>query len=310
MRRFGGILLTTGLLLAIGCGGRKDGSVRIDPALAPLVPSDTTVLAGVRMEALRNTPVYRKYAAEQKLPQLDEFVKRTGLDPRQDIWELLWAFNGKDYVAMVRGKFGPTGLEPELEKAGAKRLPYKGYSLIGSDELAIVFMNASVALAAKPATLRSILDQRDNGGGRIPPALARQIESVPAQSQIWVAALGPFPAFTVPLAKGDKLALPAQIFATTASFTAFADLRTAVDVSATTVSVTEQDAKRLHDTARGVIGLGRLSTPDARPELLRFYDGIQVEQQQRSVRLHVQVSLDLFEKLLHSLPSRTRAPVR
>jgi hypothetical protein len=304
MRRFSGILLAMGLLLAAGCGGRKTGSIHIDPALASLVPSDTTMLAGVQMEALRNTPVYQKCAAAQEFFPLNDFVKRTGLDPRQDIGEMLVASNGKDMVAMARGKFASAGFASELEKAGAKRSSYKGYTLIVSPQLAVVFLDAVVALAGPPAALRSILDRRSHGGGRIPSALARQIDAVPSPCQLWVTALGPFSGFSLPLSKNDNLTLPAPVLASTASVTAFADLRAAVDISATAASFTEQDAKRLHDCARGFIGLGRLSVPDNQPDMLRFFDGIQVEQQQRLVSLRVQVPLDLLDRLIRTLPRR------
>jgi hypothetical protein len=47
-----------------------------------------------------------------------------------------------------------------------------------------------------------------------------------------------------------------------------------------------------------VIGIGRLSTPDNRPELLRLYDTIKVEQIQKRVDVSAQVAPDLEDKFL------------
>jgi hypothetical protein len=52
--------------------------------------------------------------------------------------------------------------------------------------------------------------------------------------------------------------------------------------------------------------LGRLSTPDNAPELLRFYDGIQVTQQTNSVRVNADIPTDVLDKFL----ARVSAGVR
>jgi hypothetical protein len=169
--------------------------------------------------------------------------------------------------------------------------------------MALLFMNSSTALAAKPSMLHSILDRRGIGVGGAPPALAARIKSIPAQGQIWIAALGPFKNFDMPLPGSSSLSMPTQVFQTLESVVAFADLRAGCDISATAVCGAEQDAKRLHDALRGIIGMGRLSTPDNQPDLLRFYDSVKVEQQQGEVRVRIQISLELLDKLIQSLPS-------
>ncbi len=47
---------------------------------------------------------------------------------------------------------------------------------------------------------------------------------------------------------------------------------------------TEQDAKTLGDAARGLVGLGRLTVPEGKPELLRAFDGIKVDQKQNTIQ--------------------------
>ena len=90
------------LILASGCGSRRAPSIRIDPALATLVPSGTVLLAGARLDALRATPLYRKFAADALGPVL------AGVDLK-DVWELLAVSNGRETAVLARGRFSSTG---------------------------------------------------------------------------------------------------------------------------------------------------------------------------------------------------------
>ena len=63
----------------------------VDPALATLVPADTAILVGAKLDKLRETPTYQKHFSQMSLPRLDDFARETGLDPRKDVWEVLFA---------------------------------------------------------------------------------------------------------------------------------------------------------------------------------------------------------------------------
>jgi hypothetical protein len=47
-----------------------------------------------------------------------------------------------------------------------------------------------------------------------------------------------------------------------------------------------------------MVGLGRLNVPENRPELLRLFDGIKVEQKQRTIQVNVNISADLIDRML------------
>lgn len=289
-------LFVVALLTLAGCAPRASQTVKIDPALATLIPPDAVVLAGVKADVLRSTEFYRRFVLSRPQPQLDNFVKRTGLDPRQDIWELLLASDGKSMVTMARGKFSPAGLEPRLSQGGAQRFPYKGYTLIGSEEAAVVFMNASTALAGPASALRATLDRRE-AGSTAPKALLDRVAAIPATCQVWVVATGPFDKFNLPTSRTGNLSIPPQMFGSIQSVVAWVDLRTGLDFAATIEGATPEDAKRVHDALKGLIGMGRLSTPDGKHELLRLYDSIGVEQQERSVRVKANIPMDLVDLL-------------
>ena len=83
---------------------------------------------------------------------------------------------------------------------------------------------------------------------------------------------------------------------------AWADLRGGLNANVTGQCVNEQEAKRLGDTLRGLLGLARLSTSSGRPELLRVYDAVQVNSVQSKVEVKANLPEDLLEATMKDLP--------
>ena len=52
--------------------------------------------------------------------------------------------------------------------------------------------------------------------------------------------------------------------------------------------------------------MGRLSVPENQPEMLRLFDGVKVEQQQRSILLNVQIPPDLLDRLIKLTDTRAK----
>jgi hypothetical protein len=98
-------LLLTAALLALAACKRTTPGALVDPALSTLIPADTTMLVGVRVEDLQKTPIYKKYLADRPVAALDDFAKQFGIDPRKDIWEVLFISTGKDSLVLARGRF-------------------------------------------------------------------------------------------------------------------------------------------------------------------------------------------------------------
>jgi len=76
------------------------------------------------------------------------------------------------------------------------------------------------------------------------------------------------------------------------------DLSKGFDLNADATCNTADDAKRLHDLLKGVLGLGRLSTPDNQPEMLQLYDAVKVDQVQNRVTVSAHIPPDLVEKFI------------
>ena len=283
------------LCLALaGCGTKKTGSVRIDPALESLIPADTVFIVGANIDAVRETSVYQKLLSRVPLPQLDEFTRQTGLDPRKDLAEVLSCSNGKNGVLMARGKFNVPDLEKRLEARGAARSSYKNHSVFGSDRLSFVFLNASTAIAGTEGNVRSIIDRGSSGG--LPAPLRDLVRTLPANDQIWAALSGGLQSLNVP--HNSNLENVVSALKTVDTATIGMDLSKGIGFKAEVACKTERDAKFVHDMVKGVVGIGRLNTPDSHPELLQLYDAIQVTEQQNHTLVTAEIPTELADRFL------------
>ena len=291
------LLATLLLALALaGCQARKPGLLHIDPALESLVPQDTVFVAGVDVDAIRNTTVYQKLLSRVPLPQLDDFARQTGLDLRKDLSQILSCSNGKRGLLMARGKFNRSDLESRLEHQGAPPIAYKNHKLFGTENQAITFLNDSTAIAGPTTELRSIIDGHTTSG--LPPALRDLLRTLPQSDQIYAALTGSLSGLNLAAPENSNLANVMQALRTVNAATLGMDLSSGLQLAASVNCNTEKDAKFVHDLLKGVIGLGRLNTPDNQPEMLKLYDAIQVTQQQTHTDVQASISQEQADKFL------------
>jgi len=298
------VLLTSALVL--GCGSAETGRTRVDPTLAALAPSTATMLAGVRMDAVRATPLYQKMLAKNQLSRLDDFARETGFDPRKDVREVLIASDGKDTLIAARGTFNIH--VPE----GAARTSYRGYSLYTRDQGGVALIDNSTALAGNLPAVRAALDRYKSGDRGGPTALLARARDIPSDNQIWSVSSGFESLLTGRIPETGNAGNIGRMLRSLENTTSAADLRAGINGYITGLCTTEQDAKNLGDAARGMVGLGRLSVPDNKPEMLRLWDGIKVDQQQRTVKITVAIPQDLIDKLIEmlgTLPGNRRLPL-
>jgi hypothetical protein len=292
-------ILLCAVLLA-SCARKTAVGPKIDPALATLIPEDTTLLVGTRLEALERTPVYQKYLADRTFPQVEEFAKQTGLDPKKDLWELLFVSNGKNNVLLGRGKFA-NEMEPRLEKAGAKRFGYKGYNLVGDEKTAVVFFSGSTAAIGPTESLRFLLDQRGTSKGP-PAALAALMKDIPADAQFWAAYIGG----PVDLPLGGNLANITKLVSSIQTGSLYFDLRTGLNGTALGDCSTDQGAEEVQGALKAFIGLGRLNTPANQPEMQAAWDGMRVTLQDKRVKLYIDVPQNVVDQFLNLWMGRRR----
>lgn len=287
-------------MILSACAKKSAVGPKIDPALATLIPDDTTLLVGTRLEALQRTPVYQKYLADRKFPQIEDFAKQTGLDPKKDLWELLFVSDGKNNVLLGRGKFA-NEMEPRLEKEGAKRFGYKGYTLVGDEKTAVVFFSSSTAALGPTDSLRFLLDQR--GASKGPPAaLTALMKDIPADAQFWaVYAGGP-----VDLGLGGNLANVSKLVNSIQTGSVYFDLRAGLSGVAAGECSTNQAAEDVQGALKAFIGLARLNTPADQKELQSGLDGLRVTMQDKRVKLYIDVPQNIVDQFLNLWMGRRR----
>ncbi|MGH9659953.1 MAG: hypothetical protein ACRD96_15495, partial [Bryobacteraceae bacterium] len=134
--------------------------------------------------------------------------------------------------------------------------------------------------------------------------LVDRARALPASAHVWAVSSGFAGGPAMP--EAGNLANLGRIFRAIENFTLHADLRDGVAGTLNGQCKTELDAKNLSDAVRGLVGMGRLSVPENQPELLRLYDGIKVDQQQRSVIVNVLIAQALVDQFLKPAPPRKK----
>ena len=269
----------------------------MDPSIATLVPADTVIMAGTRLEALLKTKVYQDNFANRNIPQIDEFAQRTGLDPRKDLWELLFASNGTHSVVLGRGKFGDEMMAPGLDrnysKEGAQRTGYKGFTLFENSQGGIVLINGTTAAVGDIPSLHRLIDERPTSHGA-PAAMTALLKEIPPEAQFWAAyAGGP-----VDLKLDGLLANVNKLLSTIQTGTIYFDLRSGVSAVGSATCANKESAEQVQAALRALVGLGRLSVPKNQPELAQAYDTIRVTQDGARVKLYIDVPEMMADKFL------------
>ncbi len=285
-------LLIAALLLG-GCSRKPaETSVFIDPQFAALVPPDTTLLVGLRVENLVKTPLYRKYLSGGKIGIIDKFARGTGINPEKSLWNLLFVSNGRDSFVLGRGKFADELMAPDFSKRGVARFGYKSLTLFGDEQQAMLLVNSSTIAMGDTPTLRTLVDGRTSFRG-LPGQLSALTKEVPHEAQFW----GAYTGGPVDLPLTGNLANVNKVLGLVGNGIFYFDLSQGVNGTITGVAATAQDAQQAHDGLVGFLGLGRMMTP-GQSDLARALDGIQVTQDGQRVSVKIAESDELAETLL------------
>jgi hypothetical protein len=282
------------LLLA---GSLAAAQPRIDNVLVRMVPPGATSLVGARMNEIRETAFYREMVQHRKLPQIDEFARETGFDPRRDVRELLFVNTKTGGVLLARGTFRIN----EQALGEAKRLRHGVYNLWGSGNNGFCFLDATLAAAGDLPSVYAALDEWTSGQHVAAQALLARAKAIDGGYPLWGVSTGfaGFLADNMPrAASGIDFSKIFRGLEDTWFQATFADGFKALVHGAT---ATEQDAVSLRDTAKGLIGFGRLSVPENQPEMLKLWDGFEVIQQARMVEIRVDIPQNLVDRLIQML---------
>jgi hypothetical protein len=290
--------LRFGLLLLAASAAFADP--RIDNVLVRMVPPGASSLAGVHMDQVRESAFYKRLIEQHKLSQVDAFARETGFDPRRDVRELLFANTASGGVLLARGVFP---LHPEAKDFKAARHGVYTIELSGGSGFCI--LDRTLAVAGDLKSIQSALDEWTSGPHTGAQPLLAHTHAIDPQSQFWGVSLGfsGFLADNMPRA-GSGIDF-SKIFRGLEDTWFQASFVSGFQATVHGTTATEQDAVNLRDTAKGLVGFGRLSVPENQPEMLRLWDGITVEQEGRNVTIRADIPQDLVDRLVQMLSAVT-----
>ena len=281
------------VLLLGGCSRKPaETSVFIDPQFSALVPPDTTLLVGLRVEHLVKTPLYQKYLIG-KIRIIDRFARGTGINPEKSLWNLLLVSNGRDSFVLGRGKFADELMAPDFSKKGVARFGYKGLTLFGDEQQAMLMVNSSTIAMGETPTLRALVDGRTTFTG-LPERLSALTKEVPYETQFW----GVYVGGPLNLPLSGNLENVNKVLGLMGNGIFYFDVRQGVTGTITGVASNPQDAQQAHDGLVGFLGLGRMMIPKNQSDLARALDGIQVTQEGQRVTVKITESDELAGTLV------------
>jgi hypothetical protein len=307
VRYFSAIFLSAGLAGTLSCSRLATKGVVVDSSVQPFIPADTKVLASVQIAKLEATSLYNSHKEQFKLAQLQAFSERTGLDSTRDLSEILFAWNGKEFLLMVRGHFSQSKVGPKLESLGARRRSYKNYTLFGDDRNSLAFIHDGFAIAGPYQSLCDVIDGRNKRQAGIPAELQRRLEAIPKADQIWGVSREGLPISGIPMRSDIDSAL-SNIAGVVSSAAIGIGIDTGIHLQADLTCISDEGAQRVRDALRGGLGLARLTTKDNQLGLLRLYDSVHIDQQNSVIHVRSDLAPDLANQLLSYIPQvRNRA---
>jgi hypothetical protein len=312
VRRFISILVFAALASSPGCKKREPAHARVDAAIAPLLPGDTLALACLRLDRLKDTPFYKKYVAGARIKALDEFALKTGLDPRESVWELVFSTNGRTPYVFVRGKFGGDfGFEPDFKTPGLQRQSYKGRYMLYTGDSGVLFMNSGAAVAGKIADLKALVDGFNNSRRDAPQELLDLVATLPGTSHIWAASLQPS-LFAQPETSSEPSGSMAgnlmRAGRRVSQLKMWADLSQGLDMHVLAVAASPNDAAELRDTFKAAVAMGRLGDRNSQSGMLKLYDGLSGSSEGSIVRIDVKEPFELLDTFLERLSVTSGTP--
>jgi hypothetical protein len=271
----------------------------VDNVLERMVPPGSTSLVGARMDQIKQTAFYRKLVASQTLPQVDEFARDTGFDPRRDVRELLFVETPRGSVMLARGTF-------HLNAAPLKdvqKTRHGDYEIVGRGTGGFCILDSTLAVAGDVPAIEAALDEWKSGTHMAAKPLLARVAGIGPQAQFWGVSTGVAGFLSDHSPRVNSGLDFSKIFRGLEDSSFQADLSSGLKIEVHGTTANEKDAINLRDAVRGMVGLGRLQVPENQPELLRVWDGISAEQQGRSITIRADIAQDLFDKLIQMLSS-------
>jgi hypothetical protein len=244
-----GVLVPVLLAILTSCSkpAQQQSSVFVDPALSTLVSADTNLLAGARIDAMTKTAVFQKLAQS---PVVQDIAHRTNIDPQRSLWHVMFAANGRRGLVLTRGKFTDELIAPDLRADGIDRMGYKGLTMFGNEQDALLFFNSSTAVIGDTGAIRALVDERPSIKG-LPARFEPLVKSIPKEAQIW----GAYAGGPVDLSLRGNLANIVNVLHMLQSGTFYATVDEKLHITASLLAESDQKADDLNGAIQALSAL-------------------------------------------------------
>ncbi len=274
----------------------------VDPALLRYSLPDATMLAGVRMAEVRDTPFGRFVVSEiaGEGSELESFVKATGFDPRKQIDEAVFSSANGKWLVAARGAFPKTALARVAESAGAKVETFDGVEFVAASKeakdspigrpMAFALLSETEALAGDEESVRQALDRRKTAPGP-PAAVAKSAKDAAALYPAW------FAAREFPEASAGELPLSGAILKSVESASGGLAMGSPMTFHADLEAATPEEAGTLANVLRFVTQIAATEGGAQNAPLVSALAAAQVSTEGRTARLAMPVTVELLRAL-------------
>jgi hypothetical protein len=298
--------LIVGLAGCQSCGGAGGGATKEDLAL---VPKEADVIFAGNVTRMRNTAMWRKMldmrdSDAQTKKDFDEFVKKCGLDPLQQIDSVFIAFpqavgDSKEFAAILRGTFNEQKLvecAKDQAKKDAQELAtseYNGKKLYTSTKQGqafATFLDAKTVALGGKEWIKKVIDlaagKKDAGGSaKENEPLMALLKRVKTTDAIWGAGL-------VPQTTRDQLKNDPNLSAAGSMKDMFGSVDFANGITADlNVDLgSDADAKALVEKINGQLGEAKKNPQFMMAGLTTFLDNVKIEP--KAATFHVGITFN------------------
>lgn len=291
------------------------------PGDALLLPADAKFVGGIDVKRFVQSPFYAKYAsphAQSRPEAFKELEEKTGLNPEQDIDQLIFAgtppgeASRETGIVVALGRFDRAKISQliETEKKGVTTKNVQGVPvyLFGEGKRgssALAFVDDRTLVMGSQAAVEAAIASQGQGGKTLKQnaSIMALLERVRPDATFW--AVGDQSLFAnmpknVPGPGGSgQITLPGL-----RSLTVSGDVDPMVALEITGEANDEAAAKNLADVVRGFVALAALQSHQ-RPELKELASAISVTTDANQVRVNARVPYELLDAL--QPPARRRA---
>jgi hypothetical protein len=298
-----------------------------DPGLLKLVMPDAKVLAGFQVAQAKVSP-FGQYILSRMQPDdpaFQNFLNSTGVDPRNDLTEIVIASNWQgdqkgQWLVLARGSFNPVGISAAILSHGGSTAKFQGVDILSSsqtpadagDSVVALLDNSTVVMGDTAGVQAAI--QRAQSGNPASFVVPDKVNQLSAQYDFWFLTLVPLSEFSTMMPDkhmGD--AMHGSLFGAVLQASGGAKLGAqSVMFSAEAVTRSDKDAAALVDVVKFLAELLQ-ANKDQNPtagQVSNLLNAMTVQATGNTMTMSVTVPEATMEQLFQGATTRQQARVK